>query len=154
MGRVRIGLIAAGAVMAAMLSAPVAQAALTAPQVYLKEVDESNQQIGNWLPIGQVMHSVNRYEVGVAIQDTGQPGNTQRVLVQVTTEPDGQPQVQPEIYSLCLRVSGNPGQIVDTTEDIRYAGDGLYMLKVTVTDDIPGDEVNGCTAGPSLTSSF
>jgi hypothetical protein len=153
MGRRRTGLVVVGLLAAALAGAPAAHA-LSAPQVFLKEVDESNIQIGNWVPLGTPMRSVNRYEVGVQIQDTGQPGNTQRALVQVTAEPDGQPQAQPDIYTLCLRVSGTAGQVADTTEDIRYAGDGSYSVTVTVTDNLPGDEVHGCTTGPATTGSF
>ena len=132
MHRVQRRLATAGVLIAALLAAPPAEA-FSAPDVFLKEAAASNQPMGNWIALaGASMHSVNRYEVGVRVQDTGQPGNQQRFLVQVNAVPGGAPPNQPDVYSICPIVTGAAGQIVDLQEDVRYQGDGPYSITVTV----------------------
>jgi hypothetical protein len=111
-------------VLIALLLAAPAAPALSAPEVFLQEEDESNQPVGNWIPLtGASMHSVNRYLVGVRLQDTGQPGNTQRINVLVNSVPSGPP-TQPDVYSsICPEVTRTAGQIVPASqngpEDVR-----------------------------------
>jgi hypothetical protein len=141
---------------AALFSAPPAQAlpaqALSAPAVFLKQLDESNMPIGDWIPLaGAKLHSLGGYEVGVGLQDTGLPGNRQRILVQMTSVPDGHPD-QSEIFSLCFPQSGTAGQIADTTERVSYEGDGTYSLSVTVSTG--PDASTDCTTGATTTGSF
>jgi hypothetical protein len=143
-----LGLLALSALIAALFSAAPAQA-LSPPGVFLKEVDESDMPIGDWIPLaGAQMHSVNGYEVGVKLPDSGQP---QRILVQMTSVPDGHPD-QANIFSLCLPQSGTAGQIADTTERVSFEGGGTYSLAVTVSTGT--DESTNCTAGPSTSGSF
>jgi hypothetical protein len=136
-------LAAAGALFAALLAVPAAQA-LSAPEVFPQEEDASNQPVGNWIPLsGASMHSVNRYLIGVRLQDTGQPGNTQRINVLVNSVPSGSPK-QPDVYSLiCPEVTGTAGQIVPASqngpEDVRYQGDGTYSISVAATPAASGD---------------
>jgi hypothetical protein len=147
-----------GALIAALLAAPAAQA-LSAPEVFLQEEDPSNQPVGNWIPLsGASMHSVNRYLVGVRIQDTGQPGNTQRINVRVNSVPSGSP-TQPDVYSsICPEVTGALGQIVPASqngpEDVRYQGDGTYSISVTATPAASGDIGTNCGSGPTTTGTF
>jgi hypothetical protein len=137
--------------LAAALVAAPAQA-LSPPDVFLQELDASDQPTGAWIPFqGAHMHSVNGYEIGVRLQDTGQPGNPQRFLVQVTSVPDGHPD-QEQIYSLCFRQTGNAGDIVKPDERVRYEGDGTYSLSVTVS--IGPDASAACSVGPTTTGSF
>ncbi len=162
MGVPRIGLrrhlAAAGALIVALLAAPAAQA-LSAPEVFLQEMDPSNQPIGNWIPMsGASMRSVNRWQIGVRIQDTGQPGNTQRINVVVNSVPSGSP-TQPDVYSnICPEVTGTADQIVPASqngpEDIRYQGDGTYSISVTATPAANGDIGTNCRSGPTTTGTF
>jgi len=146
-----LGPVALSALIAALFSAAPAQA-LSPPEVFLKEVDESNMPIGDWTALaGAKMHSVNGYEVGVKLQDTGQPGNRQRILVQMTSVPDGHPD-QANIFSLCFPQSGTAGQIADTTERVSYEGEGAYSLSVTVSTGT--DASTNCTAGATTSGSF
>jgi hypothetical protein len=140
MGHRWTGLIVA---IAALLFAAPAEA-LSQPEVFLKELDASDQPMGNWIPLaGAQMHSVNGYEIGVRLQSTGTSDNRQRILVQVNTVPDGRPDLQRNIYSLCVFQSGNAGQIMQPDERVRYAGDGTYLLSVTVSTG--ADESTNCT---------
>lgn len=142
-------LAAAVVLIAVLIAAPVASA-YTAPEVFLQEADASNQPVGGWIPLaGASMRSVNRYEIGVRIQDAA----GQRVLVQVNSVPGGAAPSQPDIYSLCFVASGSVGAIVDTQEDVRYQGDGAYSLTVTLAPPT-GDASHGCTAGPSTSGTF
>jgi hypothetical protein len=144
--------VAATFVVVSLLFAAPAQA-VSPPEVFLKELDSSDQPMGNWIPLaGAQMHSVNGYEIGVRLQDTGAPGNTQRILVQVISVPDGRPDLQKNIYSICLPQSGAAGQIVQPDERVRYAGDGTYTLAVTVLTS-PGD-ASHCSGGATTTGSF
>jgi hypothetical protein len=139
---------AAGVLFAALLTAPAAQA-LSAPEVFLREANASNQPVGNWIPLsGASMHSVNRYLIGVRLQDTGQPGNTQRINVRVNSVPSGSPN-QPDVYTLiCPEVTGTAGQIVPTSQngpaDVRNQGDGTYSISVTATP------ARAATLGPTV----
>lgn len=147
----RVPLAAAAALIAALVLSPSAQA-LSAPEVYLQELDASDVPAGGWVPLaGARMRSVNGYEIGVKLQDSGQPGNRQRFLVRVTSVPDGRPD-QREIYSLCFSQSGAAGQIVRPDERVRYEGDGAYSLAVTVSTG-PDASAN-CAAGPTTAGSF
>jgi len=144
-------LVALGALVAALLFAPPARA-LSPPEVYLQELDASDIPAGGWIPLaGARMRSVNGYEVGVRLQDTGQPGNRQRILVRVTSVPDGHPD-QREIYSLCFSRSGAAGEIAKLDQRVRYEGDGAYALAVTVSTG--SDASANCAAGPTTTGSF
>ena len=147
----RLLLAAAAALIAALVLSPSAQA-LSAPEVYLQELDASDVPAGGWVPLaGARMRSVNGYEIGVKLQDSGQPANRQRFLVRVTSVPDGRPD-QREIYSLCFSQSGAAGQIVRPDERVRYEGDGAYSLAVTVSTG-PDASAN-CDAGATTTGSF
>jgi hypothetical protein len=149
---------AAGALIATLVAAPAAQA-LSPPEVFLQEEDPSNQPVGNWIPLsGASMHSVNRYLIGVRIQDTGQPGNTQRINARVDSVPSGSP-TQPDVYSnICPEVTGAAGQIVPASqngpEDVRYQGDGTYSISVTATPAASGDIGTNCGSGPATTGTF
>lgn len=134
------------------LFAPAPAVALAAPAVYLKELDAGDIPIGDWIPLdGAALHSANGYELGVALQATGESTNRQRILVKVTSVPDGHPD-QPNVYSLCIPVTGEAGQIVMPDEHIHYEGDGTYGVAVTVTTG--SDETAGCEAGPTATGAF
>jgi hypothetical protein len=152
MGAARTGrrlAVAATVLITVLVAAPVASA-FTAPEVFLKEEDASNQPVGNWIPLsGATMHSVNRYDIGVRIQDPA----GQRVLVQVNSVPGSAMPTQPDIYSLCFVATGSVGDIADTQEDVRYQGDGAYSLSVTLAPPT-GDASHGCTSGPSTTATF
>lgn len=140
-----------GGLIAALVLSPSAQA-LSAPEVYLQELGASDVPAGGWVPLaGARMRSVDGYEIGVRLQDSGQPGNRQRFLVRVTSVPDGHPD-QREVYSLCFSQSGAAGQIVKPDERVRYEGDGAYSLAVTVSTGT--DASSNCTAGPTTTGSF
>jgi len=147
-----VAVVALGVAAAALLFSPPAQA-LSAPEVYLQELDASDIPAGGWVPLaGARMRSVNGYEIGVKLQDTGQPGNRQRILVRVTSVPDGHPD-QRNISVLCFAQSGAAGQIVDLKEQhVRYEGDGAYALAVTVSTG--SDASANCAAGPTTTGSF
>jgi hypothetical protein len=126
--------------------------ALSPPEVFLQELDAGNMPTGGWIPLaGAGLHSVTGYEIGVRLQDTGASGNSQRILVQATSVPDGQPD-QRNIYSLCFSHSGTAGQIVDIDERVLYEGDGSYSL--SVTDSIGPDASAHCTAGATTSGSF
>ncbi len=149
---------AVGVLSAGLLAAPAAQA-LSAPEVFLQEENPSNQPVGNWIPLSSAgMHSVNRYLIGVRLQDTGQPGNTQRINVRVNSVPSG-PLKQPDVYtSICPEVKGTAGQIVPASqngpEDVRYQGDGTYSISVTATPAMNGDMGTNCGSGPTTTGTF
>jgi len=132
-------------------SAASAQA-LSTPEVFLKELDPSNMPSGDWIPLaGASMHSVTGYEIGVRLQDTGTPGNRQRILVQMTSVPDGHPD-QRDVYPLCFFQSGTAGQIVDIDERVLYEGDGTYSL--AVTDSTGSDASTDCADGSTASGSF
>jgi hypothetical protein len=139
------------ALVAGLIAAPPASA-LSQPEVFLKELTAGEQTVGDWVPLaGASMHSVTGYDLGVRLQDTGQPGNRQRILVQVTSVPDGHPDQQ-NIYSLCFQQSGPAGQIARIDEQVRYEGDGPYGLTVTVSTGT--DVSTNCAGGPSTSGSF
>jgi len=140
-----------GVLTAALLFTPSARA-LSPPEVYLQELDASDVPAGGWVPLaGARMRSVNGYEIGVKLQDTGQPGNRQRILVRVTSVPDGHPD-QREIYSLCFSRSGAAGEIAKLDQRVRYEGDGGYALAVTASTG--SDASANCAVGPTTTGSF
>jgi hypothetical protein len=149
------GLLLKACVLALPLTVAVGSApaqALSPPDVFLQELDASDQPTGGWIPLqGAHMRSVNGYEIGVRLQNTGQPGNPQRFLVQVTSVPDGHPD-QKNIYSLCFKQTGNAGDIVKPDERVRYEGDGTYALAVTVS--IGSDASTACAVGATTTASF
>jgi hypothetical protein len=141
--------------LAALLLAPAAGAAtFNPPEVFLKELDASDMPMGNWVPLaGAQMHSVNGYEIGVRLQNTGASGNSQRILVQLTSVPNGRPDLQKNIYSLCIPQSGAAGEIVRPDQRVRYAGDGTYTLSVTVSTDI-GDASAHCADEPGAATTM
>jgi hypothetical protein len=55
---------------------------------------------------------------------------------------------------VCPEVSGAVGDIADTSEDVRYAGDGGYTLSVIVTPGQAGDIGDNCAAGSQTSGSF
>lgn len=130
-----------------MLALPAATPA--PPQVFLRELDASDQPSGRWLPLaGARMHSVAGYAIGVRLQRSAE-----RVNVRVLSVPDGHPD-QKEVYpSLCYVLTGSPGQIVVPQDRVLYEGDGTYRLAVTVTPR-GEDLTTGCDAGPTATGSF
>jgi hypothetical protein len=138
-----------------LMTAPAAAGTFNSPEVFLKELDASDLPTGNWVPLaGPHMHSVNGYEIGVRLQDTGVAGNRQRILIQVTGVPDGHPD-QKNIYNLCVFQSGAAGDIVQPDERVRYEGDGTYSLAVTVSTGT--DESTHCSDAPdakTTTGSF
>ena len=138
--------------IAVALLSPAAAQGLTPPKVFLKELNSSNQLVGDWKPLaGARMHSVTGFEVGVRLQNTGQSGNSQRILVEMVSVPDGHPD-QSQIYSLCFAVSGEPGKIASADERVLYEGDGTYRLAVTVSTG--SDASTNCQAGSTSTGSF
>jgi hypothetical protein len=150
-GRVRnAGAATVTLLIAALLLTAPAAAAFSPPEVFLKELDASDMPMGNWIPLaGAQMHSVNGYEIGVRLEQSGE-----RVLVQATSVPDGRPDLQKNIYSLCLPQAGAPGQIVQPDERLRYAGDGTYTLAVTA---LTAPDASHCTNQPgaaTTTGSF
>src|SRR4051812_21118131 len=115
--------------------------AYSAPQLRLKELDVSDQPVGDWLPLsGAQLHSANGYELGVVLEQSGE-----HVLVEVTQVPPGTtPADQREVYpTLCLSHTGTPGDVIDLDERIRYAGNGSYGVRMTASD--ARDASTGCT---------
>jgi hypothetical protein len=145
-------LVCIAVVLAVPAHADAAVSGLPAPAVYLKEIDPSNRPQGEWTALnGAAMHSITGYELGVAIQPTAEPNNRQRILVEVTSVPDGHPD-QPNVYSLCVFVSGQPGEIVMPDERIRYEGEGSYGVSVTASTG--SDQSADCKAGTPATGTF
>jgi hypothetical protein len=129
-----------------VLAGPVSDAlAYAPPQMKLKELDVSDQPVGPWIDLaGASLDSANGYELGVVLEKSGQ-----HVLVELTALPEGAAAAdQYEIYSLCFAQSGTPGEVVGLDQRIRYAGNGAYGVRMTVSDS--SDASSGCkTANPA-----
>src|SRR5947199_5795237 len=103
-----------------LAAAPLARAALVAPEVFVRELDSAGAPAGDWQPLpGAQLHSVYGEQIGVRLQDSGQPGNAQRFLPVMTSVPDGHPD-QPDVYSLCTIQRGDTGAIVPLDGLIHY----------------------------------
>jgi hypothetical protein len=136
-----------------LAAAPAARAELTAPEVYVRDLDSAGSPAGDWQPLaGAKLRSVYGEQLGAKLQATDDPGNEQRFLPAVTSVPDGHPD-QPDVdSSLCFRKSGDAGTIVPLDGHVRYEGDGAYGAKVTVTTG--SDAGTGCDLGPSTSGTF
>jgi GH24 family phage-related lysozyme (muramidase) len=128
-----------------------AAAALTAPELFVRERDMNDQPIGDWVPLdGAKVHSLIGYDIGVRVQATSDFQNSQHVRLQITSVPDGHPD-QPLVYpTVCGTVRGTGGQIADLGQEVRYEGDGRYGVSVTVAPF--GDDK--CASGLTTTGSF
>ena len=73
----------------------------------------------------------------------------QHVLVELTALPTGaSASDQYQVYDLCFRQTGTPGAVVDLDQRIRYAGNGTYGVRMTVSDS--SDASSACkTANPA-----
>jgi hypothetical protein len=133
----------AAAVLAVLMAAPAA--AYAPPQMRVRELDVSDRPVGPWLALdGARLHSANGVELGVVLEKSGE-----HVLVEVTSVPPGTaPADQFEVYDICLDQTGTPGEVVDLDQRIRYAGNGSYGVRMTVSDS--SDASSACrTANPS-----
>src|SRR4051794_7736780 len=137
-------LAASGAVIVALTALAAnasGAAAYSAPDLRLRELDEGDQQVGPWRPLGGAqLGSANGYELGVVLERSGE-----HVLVEVTSVPAGASiEDQREVYSpLCFQQTGTPGAVMDLDQRIRYAGNGSYGVRMTVSD--ARDASTGCT---------
>jgi hypothetical protein len=124
-------------------------AAYSAPELRVRELDVGDQQVGAWRPLaGAQLGSANGYELGVVLEKSGE-----HVLVELTSVPDGASIAdQREVYpTLCFTQSGTPGEVVDLDERIRYAGNGSYGVRMTVSD--AQDASTGCTTSNAASNS-
>jgi hypothetical protein len=141
-------LLTAITVLAGVASGAVAY---SPPEMRLRELDVSDQQVGPWRPLpGAELASANGYQLGVVLEQSGQ-----HVLVELTELPAGaSAEDQRNVYHLCFEQTGTPGEVVDLDQRIRYAGDGSYGVRMTVSD--AQDASTGCTtANPaSATGTF
>jgi hypothetical protein len=127
-------------------------AALVAPEVFARDLDSAGMPVGEWQPLSSAkLASVNGEQLGYRLQSSGQPGNSQRVLVQVVSVPDGHPD-QRDVYGLCFPKSGAAGTIIPLDSFTHYEGDGSYNLKFTAS--IGTDAATGCTPGPTTEGAF
>lgn len=137
-------LVSAVAVLASLvLVAPAA--AYGPPQLRLKELDVSDRPVGAWRTLdGAQLHSANGFELGVVLQQSGQ-----HVLVELTAVPPSSTVAdQREVYDLCFENTGTPGEVVDLDQRIRYAGNGTYGVRMTVSDS-PDASTSCKTANPA-----
>ena len=144
----RVAVALLGVVTALAMGASVAVAYST-PDLRLRELDVSDQPVGDWLPLdGASLRSANGYELGVVLEKSGE-----HVLVEVTSVPPGASvEDQREVYpTLCLAQTGTPGTVVDLDERIRYAGNGAYGVRMTVSD--ARDATTGCTTANATSGS-
>jgi hypothetical protein len=144
-------LAASGAVLIAItaLAANASGAsAYSAPDLRVRELDVGDQQVGAWRPLaGAQFGSANGYELGVVLEKSGE-----HVLVEVISVPDGASIAdQREVYSLCFAQTGTAGEVVDLDQRIRYAGNGAYGIRMTVSD--AQDASTGCTTSNAASSS-
>jgi hypothetical protein len=83
------------AVLAGLLvTAPPAAAAFTAPELFVRQQRwDTHEDTGPWLPLASApaINFLGGYEIGVWLQNSGEPNNLQRVALQVTGAPDGTP---------------------------------------------------------------
>jgi hypothetical protein len=132
--------------------APASAAALDPPTLLVRDLDLSGEPAGDWLPLdGAAMHSIYGSQLGLRLQVTDRPANDQRLLAEVTSVPDGQPN-QTDVYSLCLRFSGTPGTIAPVEGYVHYEGDGVYGIRGTATTGT--DMGTGCKDGPATTATY
>jgi hypothetical protein len=131
--------------VAVLLATAGQAAAYGPPQLRLRELDVSDQPTGAWRALdGAQLHSAYGAELGVVLEKSGE-----HVLVEVTSVPAGStPADQKEIYSLCFQQTGTVGEVVDLDQRIRYAGNGSYGIRMTVSDS--SDASSACkTANPA-----
>lgn len=124
-------------------------AAYSTPDLRLRELDVSDQPVGPWLPLsGAALGSANGYELGVVLEKSGE-----HVLVEVTSVPPGASIAdQRDVYpTLCFMQTGTPGSVVDLDQRIRYAGNGSYGVRMTVSD--APDASTGCTTANAASGS-
>ena len=132
--------------------APASAAALDPPTLFVRDLDLSGEPAGDWQPLdGAAMHSIYGSQLGLQLQVTDRPGNDQRLLAEVTSVPDGQPN-QTDVYSLCLRFTGTPGTISPVEGYVHYEGDGAYGIRGTATTGT--DIGTGCGNGPVATGTY
>ena len=115
------------------------------PQMKLRELDVSDRPVGPWIDLaGANLRSANGVELGVVLEKSGQ-----HVLVELTSLPAGaSASDQYEVYNLCFAQTGTPGAVVDLDQRIRYAGNGTYGVRMTVSDS--RDASSACkTANPA-----
>ena len=163
MGVARIGfrrhLGAAGALVAALVFAPAAQA-LSAPEVFLQE-DGPEQPACRQLDPAVRARACVRSTAGRSACASRTPVSRETLsgsTFVVNSVPSGSP-IQPDVYSnICPEVTGAAGQIVPASqngpEDIRYQGDGTYSISVTATPAASGDIGTNCRSGPTTTGTF
>jgi hypothetical protein len=145
----RLGAVGALLIAAATLAASASgAAAYSTPELRLRELDPGDQQVGEWRPLADAeLHSANGYELGVILEKSGQ-----HVLVELTSVPAGASiDDQREVYSLCFEQAGTPGDVVDLDQRIRYAGNGSYGVRMTVSD--AQDASTGCTTANATSGS-
>jgi len=134
------------AIALCVIAGPVADAtAYAPPQMKLRQLDVSDQPVGPWIDLaGANLRSANGYELGVVLEKSGQ-----HVLVELTSLPAGASAAdQYNVYSLCFSQTGTPGAVVDLDQRIRYAGNGTYGVRMTVSDS--SDASSACkTANPA-----
>src|SRR3954471_4777417 len=136
--RVAIALLS---VLAALAVSVTAAAAYSTPELRLRELDVGDQPVGPWLTLdGASLLSANGFELGVVLEKSGE-----HVLVEVTSVPPGASIAdQREVYpTLCFDQPGTPGSVMDLDQRIRYAGNGSYGVRMTVSD--ARDASTGCT---------
>jgi hypothetical protein len=146
----RLGAIGALLIALSALAATASgAAAYSTPDLRLRELDVSDQPVGPWLTLsGASLGSANGYELGLALEKSGE-----HVLVEVTSVPPGASIAdQREVYpTLCFAQTGTPGTVVDLDERIRYAGNGSYGVRMTVSD--AQDASTGCTTANAASGS-
>ena len=136
-------------VLAALAVSASSAAAYSAPDLRLRELDVGDQPVGPWLTLdGASLLSANGFELGVVLEKSGE-----HVLVEVTSVPPGASvEDQREVYpTLCLAQTGAPGTVSDLDERIRYAGNGAYGVRMTVSD--ARDASTGCTTANATSGS-
>jgi hypothetical protein len=140
------------AALVLMLVPAASASALSAPEIFARDLDRAGAPVGDWQAIGGArLGSLNGEQLGYRLQDSGQPGNYQRVLAQVVSVPDGHPDQQ-DVYGLCFRKSGATGTIVPLDSFTHYEGDGSYDLKFTAS--IGTDAGTACATGPVTEGAF
>jgi hypothetical protein len=145
----RLGAIGALLIALSALVAASGAAAYSTPDLRLRELDPGDQPVGPWRPLsGAALGSGNGYELGVVLENSGE-----HVLVEVTSVPPGASTAdQREVYpTLCFAQSGTPGSVVDLDQRIRYAGNGSYGVRMTVSD--APDASTGCTTANAVSGS-
>jgi hypothetical protein len=138
----------AALLVTALAASATSAAAYSTPELRLRELDPGDQQVGEWRPLADAtLHSANGYELGIVLEKSGE-----HVLVEVTAVPAGASIAdQREVYSLCFQQTGTPGTVIDLDERIRYAGNGSYGVRMTVSD--AQDASTGCTTANATSGS-